>query len=228
VLCTEDTTKWNQSIEVALLSELLTCPLTLLYALEKLRTSVKKNFVVHVVGAGAFECTFLHKWEIILHCLPQLSFLDIIFIGPEIEQEFETVCKLCVDCQQKGRELGTHFQTGKLYHQYASSEAFLLPDIIVAYNCGLHEYEGTNSDTWLQSLPFLVKFDHIPLILTSYTSDEAYKDVARIFDYRKGALTVYLKCSRNPFASRRPYRDWSNENSDVFFQNYFITLVTPH
>jgi splicing suppressor protein 51 len=159
--------------------------------------------------------------------LPQLSCLDIVFIGPEIEQGLETVCILCADCQQKGRELGTHFQTGILYHQYASSETFLLPDIIVAYNCGLHEYEG-NSDTWLQSLPFLVKFDHIPLIVTSYTSDEAYKDIARILDCRKDTLTVYLKCSKNPFASRRPFRDWDSENSDVFFQNDFISLVTPH
>jgi splicing suppressor protein 51 len=227
-MCTEDTTTRNRIIEVALLSELLTCPLTLLYALEKLRTSVKKNVVVHVVGAGAFECTFIKKWEIILHCLPQLSCLDIIFIGPEVEQRSETICVLCADCQQKGRELATHFQTGKLYHQYASSETFLLPDIIVAFNCGLHEYEGTKSDTWSQSLPYLVKFDHIPLILTSYTGDEAYKDVARILKCRKDPLTVYLKCSKNPFASRRPYRDWDSENSDVFFQNYFITLVTPH
>ncbi|PNF33793.1 hypothetical protein B7P43_G10223 [Cryptotermes secundus] len=228
VTCAKDTTEWNRSIEVALFSELLTCPLTLLYALEKLRTSFKKKFMAHVVGAGAFECTFLHKWEIILHCLPQLSFLDIVFIGPEIEQGLETICVLCVDCQRKGRQLRTHFQTGKLYHQYASSETFLFPDIIVAYNCGLHEYEGTNSDTWLQSLPFLVKFDHVPLILTSYTSDEANKDVARILGCKKDTLTVYLKCSKNPFASRRPYRDWRSESSDVFFQNNFITLVTPY
>jgi hypothetical protein len=103
-----------------------------------------------------------------------------------------------------------------------------MPDIIVAYNCGLHEYMGTDTDTWLLSLPFLVKFNHTPLILTSYTSDEAYRDIARILDYRKDSLTVYLKCKKNPFASKRPYRDWGGENCDVFFQNNFITLVTPH
>jgi len=74
----------------------------------------------------------------------------------------------------------------------------------------------------------LVKFNHTPLILTSYTSDEAYRDIARILDYKKDSMTVYLKCAKNPFASKRPYRDWGSENCDVFFQNNFITLVTPH
>lgn len=228
VTFTKDTTKRNQSIDVALLSELLTCPLTLLYALEKLRTALKKKLVIHVVGAGAFECAFLQKWEIILHCLPQLSCLNMVFIGPEIEQGLETTHVLCVDCLEKGRKLSTHFQSGKLYHQYATSETFLMPDVTVAYNCGLHEYEGTDADMWLLSLPFLVKFVQTPLILTSYTSDEAYKDVARILDCRKGGLTVYLKCAKNPFASKRPYRDWASTGSGVFFQNNFITLVTPH
>jgi hypothetical protein len=225
---TKDTTKWNQSIEVALLSELLTCPLTLIYALEKLKTSFKKNLVIHVVGAGAFECTFLQKWEVILHCLPQLSCVCIVFIGPEIEEGLETTCALCVNCQEKGRELRAHFQSGKLYHQYATSETFLMPDVIAAYNCGLHEYEGTSTDAWLPSIPFLVKFDQTPLILTSYTNDEAYKDVARILDCCKDGLTVYLKCAKNPFASKHPYRDWGSDISDVFFQNNFITLVKPH
>ena len=225
---TKDVTKWNMSTEVALLSELLTCPLTLLYALEKLGTSFNKSSVIHVVGAAAFECTFLKKWEVILHYLPQLTCLDMVFIGPESEQGFETTCVLCVDCQKKGRVLSTHFQSGNLYHQYATSKTFLMPDIIVAYNCGLHEYVGTDTDTWLLSLPFLVKFNQTPLILTSYTSDEAYRDIERILDYRKDSLKVYLKCAKNPFASKRPYRDWGNENCEVFFQNNFITLVIPH
>lgn len=225
---TKGITKWNQTIEVALLSELLTCPLTLLYALEKCEMLFSRNLVIHVVGAAAFECTFLKKWEIILHCLPQLIFLDLVFVGPEIEQGFKTTCVLCVDCQKKGRELNTHFHSGNLYHQYATSKTFLMPDIIVAYNCGLHEYVGTDADTWLLSLPFLVKFNQTPLLLTSYTSDEAYRDFARILDCRKDSLTVYLKCAKNPFASKRPYRDWGSENCDVFFQNNFITLVTPH
>lgn len=224
---TKDVTNWNMSIEVALLSELLTCPLTLLYALEKLGTSFSKSSVIHVVGAAAFECTFLKKWEIILHYLPQMICLDMVFIGPEIEQEFETMCELCVDCQKKGRKLSTHFQSGTLYHQYANSKTFLKPDIIVTYNCGLHEYVGTDADTWLLSLPFLVKFNQTPLILTSYTSDEAHRDIARILDFRKDSLIVYLKCGKNPFASKRPYRDWGSENCDVFFQNNFITIVTP-
>jgi splicing suppressor protein 51 len=227
VTCAKDITKWNRSIEVALLSELLTCPLTLLYAIEKLGTSFNKNLVVHVVGAAAFECTFLNKWEIILHCLPQLTHLDMVFIGPEVEKGLETTRELCVDCQEKGRVLSTHFQSGNLYHQYAISDNFIMPNIIVVYNCGLHEYVGTDADTWLPSLPFLVKFNQTPLILTSYTSDEACKDIERILDCRKNSLTVYLKCAKNPFASRRPYRDWGSENCDVFFQNNFITLVTP-
>lgn len=228
VTFTNDTTKWNQSIEVALLSELLTCPLTLLYALEKLRTVSKNKLVVHVVGAGAFECTFLQKWETILHCLPQLSCLDLVFIGPETEQSLETSSVLCMACQEKGRELRTKFKCGKLYHHYATCDSFLMPDIIVVYNCGLHEHEGTDADMWLLSLPFLVKFAQTPLILTSYTSKEAYKDVARILDCREDGLTVYLKCAKNPFASKRPYRDWGSEGCCIFFQNNFITLVTPH
>ncbi|KDR14836.1 hypothetical protein L798_11281 [Zootermopsis nevadensis] len=228
VTFTKDTLKWNQSIDVALFSELLTCPLTLLYALEKLRIALKKKVMIHVVGSGAFECTFLQKWEIILHCVPQLLCLEIIFIGPEIKQDLETTPVLCVNCQEKGRELSFHFQSDKLYHQYATSETFLMPDVIVAYNCGLHEYEGTDADTWLLSLTFLVKFVRTPLILTSYTCDEAHKDVSRILNCRKNGLTVHLKCVKNPFASKRPYRDWGSEGNGVFFQNNYITLVTPH
>ncbi|PSN41770.1 hypothetical protein C0J52_08859 [Blattella germanica] len=222
-----DFLKWNQHYKIALISELLSCPLTLIYSLETLYMNMR-NLQIHVVGAGFLEFSYLKKWEVILHYIPELFGLNLVFIGPEVEQDLEGKCKvdLCEDCHRKHCELSLHYLCNT-YHQFAISENYTRPDIIVAYNSGLHEFENSDNDSWGPSIPYLIKHEHVPLILTSYTREEAEKDIQRVMTIKERKIKIILNCQENPFSSKRPYRDWDNETNKVFYQNKFISIVKP-
>ena len=214
----------NRQYNVAITSEFLSCPLTLIYALEELKMQSKRKLNVHVVGAGLLECTYLRKWEVILHCLPECSNLNIEFVGPDVEENFEPICELCEDCQTNRKTLNINFLYGKLYHEYANLDVFSRPDVIVAYNCGFHEFLNSDRDSWLPTIPYLVKHKNVPLVITSYTETEAEVDVRRILDFD---IEIILYCKKNPFSSKRPYRDWTDEDK-VFFINMFLSIVRPY
>ncbi|XP_036327434.1 uncharacterized protein LOC118740044 [Rhagoletis pomonella] len=75
--------------EFAALSQISTCPLTAWYAL-KLCGHLKKaeEMTVHLIGAEIeFEVDAIHKWEIFfLHINPTTKKLNVVFVGPELNQ----------------------------------------------------------------------------------------------------------------------------------------------
>ncbi|XP_033209945.1 uncharacterized protein LOC117168418 [Belonocnema kinseyi] len=195
-------------------SELISCPLTLLYAKEKLQLQVESNFVIHVIGSTRHEIQGVF-WELILHWLPAVTRLDIVFIGPELKYfptlEKERTQQTCKDC--KGRKLNFHTFDG-FYENYDDRENYFRPNIVAAFNAGLAAYP-----TWIPALNKIASI-HCPFIVTSYSELQARQDDNWFKNLVSGA--EYLSLELNPFANFKYER--SPEDEKVFVQNEYLTI----
>ena len=65
-----------------------TCQLTSLYGLQQAyneKTYNMERIVIHVVGARQAEIIDVTRWELLLHELPHLKCLTVVFVGPELK-----------------------------------------------------------------------------------------------------------------------------------------------
>ncbi|XP_042878972.1 putative protein MSS51 homolog, mitochondrial isoform X2 [Penaeus japonicus] len=229
---------------IVILSERLSYPLSLLYGMQHLtlgqdRKSVEQltELKVHVVGAKSTkELLGIIRWEYMVHRLPALMKLHIVFIGPELfsdsglsEELPDNHClddsgmSRCDDCQGKSRAI-IYEMCEMLYHDYATTSYFHNPDLIISFNCGFHEFEGEEKDTWPASLSVMLKNPDVPLIFTSYTKTESERDLEVLKKIED--VEVLLPVERNPYSSLRPIRDFTREDDcDMFFVNQYISCV---
>lgn len=199
--------------EKVLLSEFITCPLTVLYALKVTNFELKKNVLLHVVGCSYLETASLESWEIILHLNPHIKSLLIVFIGPEVTEVIDT--RICQSCQKKLK-----FKFLKILYHNLNDSLLKEADVICTFNCGYHAFENSECDTWKKSLPFLINKKKTLLVFTSFTQIEAEKDASRLLQINP---TLDISIKKNKFSSLRPYRDL--ENLGVFFNNEYIGIV---
>lgn len=197
------------------MSEHLTRPLTVIYALEKIRHPNEQIMTIHVIGANNYEEVSQSSWEVLFHWLPNLISLKIVLIGPECSNVNNQI-QLCKICVGNSRKLFVESH-GLLYNDYWMTDSFTKPNVIVAFNASLKMY-----NTWIESLQLLAKVN-CPFILTTYSKIEIDSDheiMLQIF----GHVARYTFRGKNPFASLRPYRDVVNTN--VFFRNTGIMIYT--
>lgn len=202
-------------------SEMLTCITTILYTI-KIGDLKQRSLNISLVGSeltSGPESFIIKYLEIITHWLTDFNEFQISFIGPK-ENERRMKPKLCPLCSKKKLSL---LFSNNLYHNYAQSLAYVQPDIIIIFNCGFHENENSNMDTWKDSIPFL--YDSKLTAFTSYCRNEALKDIKRFLELRppNKEIDIVNECVENPFRSLRPHRDW--ENDSIYYQNYFISVL---
>lgn len=72
--------------EFAALTQISTGPLTAFYALKLCDRLDAEQLTIHLVGAEMeFEVDVFQKWEIfLLHILPAVKTLHVVFVGPEL------------------------------------------------------------------------------------------------------------------------------------------------
>ncbi|XP_011501254.1 PREDICTED: putative protein MSS51 homolog, mitochondrial [Ceratosolen solmsi marchali] len=213
----------SNRMQIPQISEYLTRPLTLLYAIEKLGFSVNSVITIHIIGANMIELDGAEIWEILLHWLPSLTTLNIVLIGPEqFKKKYNKLeYNICDYCNGKGIKF--YLETyGELYNEYVNSNYFVKPDIIVGYNVGIHEHEPGDFklDTWFESIKILPE-QNCPIMLTSYTEKEAKKDHKRFCDVLEKNVS-FICCEANPFSSLRPHRDYETE--ELYYQNHYIII----
>ncbi|KAH0949534.1 hypothetical protein HN011_011913 [Eciton burchellii] len=209
------------NIWVAVQSEYLTRPLTLLHGLQILDYVLKSNrLIVHVIAADFIELETAKGWEILLHLISGVTSVKIIMIGPELPHE-TIVMKVCNTCVMQRKELSFEIHS-VLYENYMHSSLFVKPDLVIGFNTGIQECEEITypEETWTPSIQMLAKQNY-PLILTCYTRIETEKEVTRINAILKNEVK-YVYCEKNPFASLRPYRDYETEN--LFYQNNYVII----
>ncbi len=173
------------------------------------------ELTIHVVGAtAAFECEGGSPtciWEEIMHWLPSLIKLNVVFVGPEVNMTYALhQIESCPDCRGRGRtRLQAFYEMA--YHDYFASDEFVNPDLVVAFNTGMFE-EYTES--WKQSLEVMMTLD-VPCLFTSYNRHEGEEDMNVLREVNARTLTD--EAVLNPFRAQIPLID--DGCIDQFFYN---------
>lgn len=213
-------------IEFLELTEIVTYPLTVLNALLTINDSrqlTSKKLLLHVVGAErSFETNKLEKWEYyVLHLIPDLRHLEIVFIGPELNTVNNEDFKVCSRCSSTQKSITFKFET-RLYHELTKVPK---PDLVCVFNPGLYRITGFNGqDTWKPTIASIFR-KNCPVLTTSYTEKEIFMDVDRV----KSVQNVRLdrEPTLNPFSSLKPNLNFvSEEESPVIFKNQFYCIMS--
>lgn len=210
------TSYWKQFIYTDIFSR----PLTLLFAMEKFEWSFE-SMVVHVIGATDHEKSEAAYWEILLHFVPNLKCLKLVYVGPENSDLKLVTVEICGDCLKGEKSL--EVEGFKLrYDEYFESESFVKPDIIVGFNLEMHESEyGIMECTWKDTVLTLRKVK-APFMMTSGSELRAEKDFRKLETLLGESVQHCFE--RNPFGSLAFERDFETERFK--FSNHFIIVYT--
>merc|ERR1719318_1992945 len=146
----EEITK--DELDFAFLTNQLSGPLTLLDAASRFlpELSTRTSLTVHIAGASLYEMMGIIKWEYLAHRLPNISNMQMVFIGPELEQEEEeeqVPVPQCGDCTTLGRSIT--YQTHSTTYQQMRKVYSTVPDLVLVQNCGFSEYSTeAGSSEW--------------------------------------------------------------------------------
>ncbi|GJQ69261.1 hypothetical protein Trydic_g6401 [Trypoxylus dichotomus] len=193
--------------------ERLTLGLNLLHALNLVKCT-KQLLIIHIVGASDLELE--SNWGVITEILANwlnISYVAYHLIGPDI--------KSVLYKPTKSAKYEVHFHSN-FYHEICNE--IDKPDLIAAFNCGLHEFEREHGNPWLKSIPELLHHPYIPLLLTSFTKTELIRDKKIISDLNY-KLNVILDVEKNPFAFLKPLRDWLSLKEPIFYRCNYLHIV---
>ncbi|KAF7339027.1 Zinc finger mynd domain-containing protein 17 [Mycena venus] len=197
---------------VGLVSSLATTMMTILYALEQLNANLKwtteSTLTIHILGSPPeFDPSMLYMYESILHRLPSVKILHIVFCSPavaamvRVPSMARSICRevdVCAECSSGGATIFHHYAT-KHYEDYVRTEGslFKLPDLAIATNAFL----ATNdSARWRRTIKMLIE-RRIPTVFTAYDQRTAGRDLELIRDC--GApLVPSLTMTKNPWGSQ--------------------------
>eukprot|EP00457_Paulinella_chromatophora_P006298 gb/GEZN01006316.1/.p1 GENE.gb/GEZN01006316.1/~~gb/GEZN01006316.1/.p1 ORF type:complete len:531 (-),score=37.96 gb/GEZN01006316.1/:87-1499(-) len=236
-----------------LFSTHLSLPLTLLWAMSQpavatlLKADTVSSLTVHFIGATAsFELQFVEKYEEIMHLLPGLRVLNLVFVGPELpipKQDPRTPARviddlgmqltysLCGSCPE-GNEMrlfsfrSTYDHLIQRWEKDSKQFDYRKADVLVALNSGVHLFaKGSTQDSWHSTLTLLAKQQDAgrPIIWTAYSKDEAILTAARLESY--GARFL-LAPQENPFRSLLPSREPTGLLSSPFYYHNGQVMLT--
>ncbi|KAL0563907.1 hypothetical protein V5O48_018153, partial [Marasmius crinis-equi] len=164
---------------IRLLATKATCfPLTVIAALEDVMPtlSLHNSLSIHVVGAATRELLARGMLEELLHFLPKLKTLKILFVGPETidpsgGNETNLACEFCV---AKGRSRTSTFYKGT-YHDFVLTPGASAnrPDLIVGLNTGMSEVDH---ESWKKTIGVIRDLD-VPALFTCYTKREGESEM---------------------------------------------------
>jgi splicing suppressor protein 51 len=157
----------------------LSIPYTILYCLEKVfgveQLASRTSLTLHLLGPSTgFELVHANKYEELLHLLPSLLTLDLLFVGPEVPTQFcarPPPIELCPHCQQQcpRPRMSWRFEHD-VYQGDAKGPA---PDLVVAMNAGLHLFSRASvNDTWHATLQTVATMG-VSMTVTAYGPEEA-------------------------------------------------------
>uniref|UniRef100_A0A2A4JYP6 MYND-type domain-containing protein n=1 Tax=Heliothis virescens TaxID=7102 RepID=A0A2A4JYP6_HELVI len=230
-------------IQYAALTQLATAPLTAAYCHQLCRSKAgsiangvnkKTSFTIHVVGAELqFEADALNKWEVFfLHLRPDLQELRVVLINYNLNPsnlplELLGKIKLCDNCRQSNRRVVFSFQDKRTYADYKSSEDFVVPDIVCAFNPSIQRSSVYNGkDPWPSAINAILKLK-VPFIITGYTITELHKDCIRIKECFETGYNFIAEPKYNNFASVRPDRNFiSDDEMPLLFKNYCFAIIS--
>ncbi|XP_038217940.1 uncharacterized protein LOC119836629 [Zerene cesonia] len=191
----------------------------------------RTKFSIHILGTELqYVADVLIKWErFFLHLRPDVKDLRVVLISPNLNPsnlplDLLRNAKLCEQCRTSNRRLLFNFEDKKSYLDYYTSEDFILPDFVCAFNPSIERssiYDG--KDPWPATLKCIAKLK-TPFLITAYSQEELSRDLSRI----QGCCTfdVLAQPKHNNFASIRPDRNFiTDDEMPLLFKNYCFSVV---
>ncbi|KAJ7670930.1 hypothetical protein DFH06DRAFT_1179205 [Mycena polygramma] len=197
---------------IRLVSSVATTAMTALYALEQLNIGSawtnKTTLTIHILGGPPdFDPSIAYMYETILHRVPNVQILNIVFCSPAL-RALVTVPRIaksvvkevdaCRACLPSGGTIFHHYVT-KNYDDYVRSEgaSFERPDLAIGTNCFL---TTTDPELWRRTIKLLVA-RHIPSVFTAYDRRSAARDLDLIRE--SGANPIpSLTLVQNPWGAQ--------------------------
>ncbi|KAF7335668.1 MYND-type domain-containing protein [Mycena venus] len=204
------------SVSMRRMSDVLSMPMTALYALECLNDNLdwtkKDVLTIHMIGAQSKEMFNAVCFENILHQLPAVKLVKLIVCGVELVPHlgddmrngpYQITC--CQDCQRRGKMRGNEYYDVH-YHDLPRKMGgtYTVPDLAIAFNSGASEFR--HAAAWKKTAAFLVS-RNIPSVFTAYTANDAIAD-SRILLDAHAKLVPELGPCRNPWGSLLGKKDF--------------------
>jgi mitochondrial splicing suppressor protein 51 len=208
------------SLSLKLATDTLSPPLSIIAALEDIRLVSKEEITLHVIGAARNEISEMMLMEELLHLLPSLKRLDILYIGPNTPAlnssfEYKTIdMDCCPACKSSNRRrLVTLYRA--LYHDFAQSPHYRKPDLAVLFHSGRSQAEEAS---WAPTTRYLLDSGTMTLC-TAYTFREAREECDEL--HQLGAKFL-LEPEVNHWRSLLPLPELlEGPEHGVFYNSYY-------
>ncbi|KAJ7501101.1 hypothetical protein B0H11DRAFT_2275425 [Mycena galericulata] len=197
------------AVWMRLMSDALSMPMTALYVLEQFNVdrdwSTKSVLTIHVVGAQGKEFRNACCFENILHQLPEVKTLHVVFCGTRLKIPLSQIGRgphipmtCCLDCQRRGREIYIEGHDIEYYLlPTALGSTYTIPDLAIVYDPP--ELTAEERGLWKLTIEFLVS-RNIPSVFTVFTHAES-TGVNRLMLNAGVRLVPALGPCRNPWGS---------------------------
>jgi hypothetical protein len=221
---------------MALVSDALSFPLTVVYALlqcvsapspacEPPANLLKEALAggslrIHLLGAEwDSEGTGEDKWMEILHLLPGVHSLELVLVGPSLPEEAHQTTKemsVMLGDEKEGRPYCLKYWKGT-YEAFMVGDDYVLPHLAVAFHSGLADFR----EEWRPAVTPLINRG-VPLVLTHYHRHEADFD-CRTLRCHFQAHIIGDNFALNPYQSLLPIPDVFEGR--VYYCNHYLTIA---
>ncbi|KAI9647175.1 hypothetical protein NHQ30_003558 [Ciborinia camelliae] len=215
-------------------TNMITIQLTLLAALETAipNISTRDSIDIHFIGAGAFEYSSIKAFEELLHLLPSLKTLQLLFVGLHVVEYVPTsetkteihkpqnprALHCCPSCIKTGRTVTITTWRGP-YHAFVETEFYKKPDLATAFHSGFSVDEQAD---WFPTIKYLARAPN-PTLFTA----------ARFFEI-KGEMVLW-KLLGAGFLKNAEINKWKgmtpalgvcgDRPNEVSYDNYWWYIV---
>lgn len=199
----------------------LTMPLTILSALEDISCD-KPHLDIHLLGATGRECGGLANFEEMLHLVPGIKSLHVAAVGPSswgVGPGSRVDLQCCPNCTSQGRSRSVTSYQG-LYHDFARSDRYSKPDLIVLFNSGW--VDGTDAEShWRPTIQLLLE-SGIPTLCTTYNAQEAVNEKSVMIALGAEFL---VQPEKNKWCGLVPTPEFIDAEFDMWWQNSHRYIV---
>lgn len=198
-------------------SDYFSVPLTLFNALKKLNYCHTYSLTLHVGGTD-FPFEHVQVWETILHLLPNLKKLLVVYVGQKFNFH-RIIFPLCGVCSMTERTIAVDVFSMN-YKQYVNSEYYEKPDLVAFLNLVSPADNSAYRGQYEEDFVLICGRIRCCLVVTT-TSEKKMYSAARDF---QSALCFreILEDDINQFASLKPQIQWEDGTAFRANQNMLI------
>ncbi|KJX97554.1 zinc finger mynd domain-containing protein 17 [Zymoseptoria brevis] len=138
----DESEPFDDIITPAMATDCSSMTVTIVASLEHARTDLldKEQLLLHIIGASALEVGRTNLFEDVLHLLPPLKRLHIVFVGPNANvsifgPSYLWNANICPACLHLGRQF-VYSSVRGTYQDYVGSSDYRKPDLAVIFNSG--------------------------------------------------------------------------------------------